>query len=77
MHFSTKCLYLIFVDISYYSKFNDACFLWEDILLEHPTDLLSIKMLHDIYLVNGNSYGLRDSIARVAPYWTADMPLYG
>ncbi|XP_052234999.1 tetratricopeptide repeat protein 38-like [Dreissena polymorpha] len=58
-------------------KFNDACSLWEDILLDHPKDLLSLKMLHEIYIINGNSCGLRDSIARVAPYWTPDMPHYG
>ncbi|XP_045181254.2 tetratricopeptide repeat protein 38-like [Mercenaria mercenaria] len=56
---------------------NKACEKWEDILVEKPMDMLSLKFLHDMYIVNGLSQGLRDSCSRVLPYWKPDTPCYG
>ncbi|XP_053382295.1 tetratricopeptide repeat protein 38-like [Mercenaria mercenaria] len=58
-------------------KIDNACEKWEDILVEYPMDMLSLKFLHDMYIFNGLSRGLRDSCARVLPYWKPDTPFYG
>ncbi|XP_052761558.1 tetratricopeptide repeat protein 38-like isoform X2 [Mya arenaria] len=58
-------------------KSKAASLVWEDILVEHPTDILAAKFLHDTYILNGNSLGLRHSCAGVVPYWKPDMPFYG
>ncbi|XP_072340727.1 tetratricopeptide repeat protein 38 isoform X2 [Scyliorhinus torazame] len=54
-----------------------ACNVWEEILLYQPTDLLALKMSQDTYYYLGYSQQLRDSIARVLPHWTPQIPLYG
>ncbi|XP_013384664.1 tetratricopeptide repeat protein 38 isoform X2 [Lingula anatina] len=54
-----------------------ACHVWEDILVAHPTDMLALKFAHDSYFYLGYQPHMRDSIARVLPYWKPTMPLYG
>lgn len=46
--------------------------IWEDILLEHPTDMMALKMAHDSYFYLGHKQQIRDSIARVMPWWVGD-----
>ncbi|KAL4227344.1 Tetratricopeptide repeat protein 38 [Mactra antiquata] len=58
-------------------KPSQAASIWEDILVDKPTDIISLKFLHDMYIMNGLSYGLRDSLARVQPYWKPQLPFYG
>ncbi|XP_053799322.1 tetratricopeptide repeat protein 38 isoform X1 [Vidua chalybeata] len=52
-----------------------ACDLWEQILQSHPTDLLALKFSHDTYFYLGYQRQMRDSVARVYPFWTRDVPL--
>ncbi|KAJ7416034.1 Tetratricopeptide repeat protein 38 [Willisornis vidua] len=52
-----------------------ACDLWEQILQSHPTDLLALKFSHDTYFYLGYQVQMRDSVARVYPFWTPDVPL--
>ncbi|KAJ6647271.1 Tetratricopeptide repeat protein 38 [Pseudolycoriella hygida] len=48
----------------------------EDVLVEHPTDILAIKMVTDTYFFLGKQRQLRDSVARVLPLWSSkDIPL--
>ncbi|XP_069759698.1 tetratricopeptide repeat protein 38 [Narcine bancroftii] len=54
-----------------------ACGVWEQILLRHPTDMLALKLAHDSYFYMGQATHLRDSLARVLPFWTPQIPLYG
>ena len=49
---------------------------WEEILLDHPTDMLALKFAHDSYFYLGQQRQMRDSIERVFPHWNASMPLY-
>ncbi|XP_064642236.1 tetratricopeptide repeat protein 38-like [Lineus longissimus] len=58
-------------------KMDDAAYLWEDILISYPLDMLALKFAHDTYFYNGLQYELMDSTARVLPHWKEDMPLYG
>ena len=56
---------------------TQACNFWENILIEHPTDLLAIKMAHTSYFFTGHKRELRDSLARVMPAWNKNTPLHG
>lgn len=51
--------------------------IWEDILLDHPTDALALRFAHDTYFYLGHSLSIRDSIARVLPAWGKDRPHHG
>ncbi|OQR77839.1 tetratricopeptide repeat protein 38-like [Tropilaelaps mercedesae] len=53
-----------------------ACTMWENILKEHPTDMLAIKAAHDCYFYLGKQKEMRVSIENVMPKWKADLPLY-
>ncbi|MFQ5958853.1 MAG: tetratricopeptide repeat protein [Alphaproteobacteria bacterium] len=50
---------------------------WEGILVDHPTDLLAIRLAHSLYFDLGDSRNLRDSVARVLPAWDEGRPGYG
>ena len=56
-------------------NFPKACDLWEQILWDHPTDMLALKFSHDAYFYLGYQEQMRDSVARVYPFWTRDTPL--
>ncbi|XP_003420942.1 tetratricopeptide repeat protein 38 [Loxodonta africana] len=56
-------------------NFLKACDLWEQILRDHPTDMLALKFSHDAYFYLGFQEQMRDSVARVYPFWTPDIPL--
>ena len=51
--------------------------MWESILTEFPQDLLALKFAHDTYFYLGYSHQMRDSVARVLPFWKPSIPLYG
>ncbi|XP_067090654.1 tetratricopeptide repeat protein 38 isoform X1 [Osmerus mordax] len=57
-------------------SFPKACDVWEEILVEHPTDLLALKFAHDGFFYLGAQTQMRDSVARVLPHWKPHMPLY-
>ncbi|CAK6444029.1 unnamed protein product [Pipistrellus nathusii] len=56
-------------------NFPQACALWEQVLRDHPTDMLALKFSHDAYFYLGYQEQMRDSAARVAPFWTPGVPL--
>lgn len=56
-------------------NFPKASDVWEDILLDHPTDMLALKFAHDAYFYMGAQTPMRDSVARVLPHWKPHMPL--
>ncbi|KAF1387114.1 hypothetical protein PFLUV_G00101900 [Perca fluviatilis] len=56
--------------------FPKACDVWEDILVDHPTDMLALKFAHDAYFYMGAQAQMRDSVARVLPHWKPHMPLF-
>ncbi|XP_051016106.1 tetratricopeptide repeat protein 38-like [Acomys russatus] len=51
-----------------------ACDRWELILRDHPTDMLALKFSHRTYFLLGNHEEMRDSVARVYPFWTPSIP---
>ncbi|KAM3869793.1 LOW QUALITY PROTEIN: tetratricopeptide repeat protein 38 [Diretmus argenteus] len=64
------------VELFSLGNFPKACDTWEEILVEHPTDLLALKFAHDGFFYMGAQTQMRDSVARVLPYWKPHMPLY-
>ncbi|XP_077372697.1 tetratricopeptide repeat protein 38 isoform X1 [Festucalex cinctus] len=58
-----------------HGNFPKASDVWEDILVDHPTDLLALKFAHDSYFYMGAQTRMRDSVARVLPHWKPHMPL--
>ena len=53
----------------------EAIRLWEAILVDHPTDALALRFSQDAYFLLGESFAIRDSVARVLPAWDRDNPL--
>ncbi|XP_041853271.1 tetratricopeptide repeat protein 38 isoform X2 [Melanotaenia boesemani] len=58
-----------------HGNYPKACEVWEDILVDHPTDMLALKFSHDAYFYMGAQTPMRDSVARVLPHWKPHMPL--
>ncbi|KAL5013448.1 hypothetical protein ScPMuIL_007718 [Solemya velum] len=58
-------------------EMSRAAVVWENILMDHPLDLLALKFCHDSYFYLGYQPQMRDSVARVLPHWKPTMPLYG
>jgi tetratricopeptide (TPR) repeat protein len=56
-------------------RLRDAAAVWEEILVDHPTDALALRLAQDAYFFLGASAAMRDSIARVWPDWRDDDPL--
>ena len=54
---------------------TEACDFYEQILLENPTDMMAIKFSQSCYFYRGESLQMRDSIARVMPFWKESTPL--
>jgi tetratricopeptide (TPR) repeat protein len=48
-----------------------AALAWEDVLIEHPTDIHALKMANETYFFLGKQMELRDSVVRVMPFWTS------
>ncbi|XP_040894712.1 tetratricopeptide repeat protein 38 [Toxotes jaculatrix] len=59
-----------------HGNFPRASEVWEDILVDHPTDMLALKFSHDAYFYMGAQTHMRDSVARVLPHWKPHTPLY-
>ncbi|XP_062058665.1 tetratricopeptide repeat protein 38-like isoform X3 [Lepus europaeus] len=56
-------------------NFPKASALWEQILQDHPTDMLALKFSNSVYFHLGYQDQMRDSVARIYPFWSPDVPL--
>ena len=56
---------------------HKAADVWEDILVDHPLDMLALRFAQDSYFYLGYQPQMRDSIARVIPHYKETTPLYG
>ncbi|MDH3230690.1 MAG: tetratricopeptide repeat protein, partial [Alphaproteobacteria bacterium] len=50
---------------------------WERILLDHPLDVLALKLSNHLYFYLGDSLNVRDSVARVLYAWNEETPGHG
>jgi tetratricopeptide (TPR) repeat protein len=55
---------------------QDAAAAWEAVLLDHPHDMLAIKVLQDLYFFLGDAANIRDTVGRVLPNWNESEPGY-
>jgi tetratricopeptide (TPR) repeat protein len=53
---------------------REATAIWEEILVEHPLDILALKLGHFTHFYSGDAAALRDSVARVLPLWSEATP---
>lgn len=51
--------------------------LWEEILLEHPRDVLALRLAHFLHFYLGESQHMRDSVLRVMHGWDDSVPAFG
>ncbi|XP_039396518.1 tetratricopeptide repeat protein 38-like isoform X1 [Mauremys reevesii] len=68
-------LHVSALDMFASGRFPKACDVWDQILRDHPTDILALKFAQATYFYMGCQTQMRDSVARVYPYWTPDIPL--
>ncbi len=54
-----------------------ACAVWDEILREHPHDLLALRLQHYNAFWMGRTRDIRDSVARVIDRWDESVPGYG
>lgn len=72
-----ELLHVQALDMFAKGSFPKASEIWEKILVDHPTDMLALKLAHDSYFYLGHQQQIRDCMARVLPHWTPQIPLYG
>src|SRR5271156_5125478 len=58
-------------------EFSRAILGWEQILTDHPTDALALRLVQDAYFFLGRSTAIRDCAERALPAWDRDNPLSG
>ena len=56
-------------------RWREAGGLWDEILLQHPRDLLALNSAHLFDFYRGDALNLRARVARVLPEWPADDAL--
>ena len=54
-----------------------ALAIWEDILLDHPHDILTLRLAHHLHFFIGDLPAMRASTARALPHWCESVPGYG
>lgn len=57
-------------------NWQDACRLWDEVLVDHPRDLAALIPAHLFDFYRGDSLNLRKRVARVLPDWSRSAPLY-
>ena len=53
-----------------------ACMVWEEILLDHPRDILAARLAHFANFYSGDARRLRDSVNRLLPHWDETVPAF-
>ncbi len=54
-----------------------ACARWDEILFDHPHDLLALRLQHFTLFWMGNSSALRGAVAKTFSAWDESLPGYG
>lgn len=70
-------LHLAALDALLTDRSDDAREWLEDILIEHPRDLLALHFVHFLDFNCGDARAMRDRIARALRAWSPDVPNYG
>ena len=51
--------------------------IWDEILLDHPHDILAMRLAHTMHFFIGDLAAMCDSMARLMPRWDETIPGYG
>ena len=62
---------------SFFRNISKAQDIWDDIIVEYPTDIMALRFLTEYSIFFGPKARIRDSVARVLPRWKKEIPLYG
>ena len=54
--------------------YGAAVDLWETVLVEHPLNVLALRLSHYLHFYLGGGAAMRDSLARVLPRWDETTP---
>jgi tetratricopeptide (TPR) repeat protein len=57
-------------------KLEEAVDRWEEILVDFPLDILALRLAQFMSSYLGRSEAIRDSVARVLPAWSQEVPGY-
>ncbi len=57
-------------------RWQQACRIWDAVLLEHPRDALALQWSHLWDFYRGDAHGLRQRPARALPEWNETDPLF-
>jgi len=60
-----------------HGKTDEALSRWETILVNHPGDILALRLAHHGYFYKGDSQNLRDVVSRTMHAWDESVPGYG
>ncbi len=58
-------------------RMDKALAVFDQIVAEHPTDILAFRLAHFGHFWSGKPQAMRVSVDQVLPHWTRDMPGYG
>lgn len=58
-------------------NWTEACNTLEQLLIEHPLDMLALHTAQNLDFFRGDPVGLRNRVSRVLPAWIPDIPGYG
>ncbi len=50
---------------------------WDEILALHPTDILALRLQHQLLFWMGRGYAMREAVARVRGAWDEGLPGFG
>lgn len=59
------------------NQYTEATKILEQLLEQHPRDILALRLVHYLHFYSGDSIELRDSVLRCARNWTEPDPYYG
>ena len=80
MYMHVMAVYILTVylfNIYFFRNLYKAQDIWDDIIVQYPTDIFALKQLTEYSIFYGPKDRIRDSVARVLPRWKKEMPLYG
>jgi tetratricopeptide (TPR) repeat protein len=55
----------------------EACETYEQLLVDHPLDMLALHSAQNLDFFRGDPVGLRNRVSRILPAWSPDTPGYG
>src|SRR4029077_2444902 len=58
-------------------RMDRALRVWDEIIAEHPTDIVAFRLVHFGHFCSGSPQAMRASVDQALPHWSAQLPAYG